>query len=78
MKSWLKSAFTQWVCRSANLAVLLHSIKERPQPYTRLGSLFYRMKFPFKLFGLLQCSTLEVGISLVEDLDPVTGNLRYK
>ncbi len=78
MKSWLKSAFTQWVCRSANLAVLLHSIKERPQPYTRLGSLFYRMKFPFKLFGLLKGSALEVSISLVEDLNPVTGNLGYK
>ena len=52
--------------------------KETPALYKAGVSFSIGPRLLFKLFGLLKGSALEVSISLVEDLDPVTGNLGYK
>ena len=52
--------------------------KETPALYKAGVSFSIGLRLLFKLFGLLKGSALEVSISLVEDLDPVTGNLGYK
>ena len=79
MKNWLKSAFMQWVCRSANPLVILGPIEKETPALHKAGVSFSIVpRVLFKLFGLLKGSALEVSISLVEDLDPVTGNLGYK
>ena len=79
MKNWLKSAFMQWACKSANPLVILSPIEqETPALYKAGVSFSIGLRLLFKLFGLLKGSALEVSISLVEDLDPVTGNLGYK